>query len=314
MDDLLTPVVDDTHLPSSPQVHTVHHSILQSCSDINHEAFAESIERILRDSRSASQARDDDLEAADNETDLHQSVAADSFASASSFTVKARTKSLFSSFFDAKQEAQTPSSSPSFLEAILTTNSGSVAPAVAAPRRCFTAKVVIVGDSGSGKTTFKQCFTSSVLKTLPEVPPSMSSGSSTFYYKSQNLKKDRLNVTVVESGPLALATGLPQTLFHTGALYIVIMSLTGVKQRGGTKRLFSSTNHTVIIHDQDKVLIQRYVQSIAATSAMSSIVLVGTHKDQLSDTSKEAMDVVLAELSQEVTKEIELRQKVGIRF
>jgi hypothetical protein len=312
-----------SNLPSSPRIHynPNQHVLLQERQGSSalsvHEVIAESIERIMRDSRSASRRRDDDELGTEETSNTDQSLPAsviatpqsvaaaagplavvaqqDSFASAAS-QPKSRSRSLFSSFFESKSEAE---------KAAVAALDG--AAATQSQARTFKSTVVIVGESGSGKTTFKQCFTSSVLRSLPEVPPSMSSGSSLFYFKSQNARKDRLEVTVVDAGPLSLDSGIPQMLFVENALYIVTVNLTRVKQRGGTKRLLfgSTSGPSAIIHDQDKQNIRMHVLAIAACCSSCSIVLVGTHRDMLSDGSKDAVELVLAELQSVLTQAIE---------
>ena len=303
------------NLPSSPRIHfnPNQHLLLQQQNSAGsvHDVIAESIERIIRESRSSSRRRDDEQDTEETSTtdqsgpvnvSTPQTAAQSSMTPAqqhdsftSSTSQKPRSRSLFSSFFESKSDVAASDNNAASVNTIT---------------RIFKSTAIIVGETGSGKTTFKQCFTSSMLRTLPEVPASTSSSSSLFYYKSQNAKKDRLEVTVVDAGPLTLESGIPQMLFAEHCLYILTVNLTRVKQRGGTKRLLfgTTTGPSAIIHEQDKENIRRHVLAIAATCTSPSIVLVGTHRDQLSDSSKEAVDLVLSELLAVLTQAVEMKK------
>lgn len=172
------------------------------------------------------------------------------------------------------------------------------------------ARVVLVGEQGSGKTSFKACFTSSVLKSLPEVSQSMMSSNSTFYFKadSTNRQKHRqLDVTVVDSGPLPLTAGVTN-FYGNGTLYIMTLSLAGVKQKAPPKSLNPFGPKQVaepIIFEGDRRLIKSHLQTIASIAPKNSaFVLIGTFMDVLSDSSQAAVEAIIVALRKVVLDEL----------
>lgn len=214
-----------------------------------------------------------------------------------------RSKSFFAALLDStKSESSTRFVTSAAAPGVAVGSSSPGSVGVDAPRRGYRCKVSIVGDSGSGKSTFQHCFSHSVLKTLPEVPPSACCGCSVYYFKSQT-KREKLDILVVDSGPSSLTASLSHVLQQTN-LYVLTLSLSGVKQRTSKKFLSFGNEPSAIIHSQDKDMIRSYVAKMCAVHERSEkgprapqLVVVGTHKDLLSDQTRDAVETVLRELN-----------------
>lgn len=186
---------------------------------------------------------------------------------------------------------------------------GSTAPATSSSpstRQDFIYTIFLVGNSGSGKTTFKQCCTQSFLKTLPEVRPSIMSASNAFYFTSS--KKDKLEIQVVDAGPHPSSRAASSHfLFQGDSLYLLHMSLAGVMQ------LSKKAGNTILFHDNDKNALRGHIASIVAGTGGrgASLAVIGTHMDQLSDSSKGAVERVLQVINEFVSAEIEGLRATG---
>ena len=184
---------------------------------------------------------------------------------------------------------QTPSSKLSFAMSSTTGPSGVLS----------RYRIQLIGDAGSGKTSLKQCVinpVASLMKTLPDTTPSIACSSSVYYHTTN--RAERVEMTVVDGGPIQLAFGLT-LYFRSGGMFVLCINLSTVKQ--GKKK---SVND-VFVHDQLMLSIRKHVAAVTCTAPQSPIVLVGTHMDMLSDTSVSAIERVLAKLHNIVTEELE---------
>lgn len=180
--------------------------------------------------------------------------------------------------------------------------------ALDAPRKSFRCKLTLFGESGSGKTTFQRCVTQSVLRTLPDVTPSISSSSSLYYYRSTT-RREKLDMLLVDAGPDPLATlwGLGSVIEQSNC-FALVLSLAGVKQRTSKKFLSFGNEPSAIVHARDKAMIRAHVAAICATMDIVSsqrpprLVVIGTHKDFLTDQSREAVETVLREVNRVVAE------------
>ena len=177
----------------------------------------------------------------------------------------------------------------------------------------FRSKVVLIGDQGSGKTSLKACFTPNLLKTLPEVNPSTQSSSSLYFFRAESTKlshqRKTLAVTIVDSGPVPITSGV-QTFCDDGTLFVMTLSLAGVKQKPAPKSLNPFGPKAApepIIFDGDKHTIRSYLRTIASVAPRNSaFVMVGTCLDLLSDTSQGAVESVINEIRKIVMAELAL--------
>ena len=242
-----------------------------------------------------------------SETGSFASTARDSFFG----SPLANNSALFGSTLNTSNAAtQSPSASSRFLGLALSApkppSASSPAIHAAAPESLLRAKVILVGASGSGKTTFKMCFTNSVMKSLPDVKPSLTSSSSRYYHTpASGSYRKKLSVTVVDGGPSPLESGL-SNLLDGDSLYVLTLSLEGVKQRSGPKKLFSRSGPVeTIIHRGDQGIIRHTLRSIAAVAKKNvAFVLLGTKADLLTDPSSTAILSVIAALSTVVMSEL----------
>jgi hypothetical protein len=228
----------------------------------------------------------------------NSSMTAAGAAPAAAVAVPTRKKSFFASLLES---SPTPAPPPAAQQA------PTGAKIADTPRKSYRCKVSLIGESGSGKTTFQRCVTQSVLRTLPDVTPSISSSSSLYYYRSTT-RREKLDMLLVDAGPDPLSTlcGLGCVMEQTNCFGLV-MSLAGVKQRTSKKFLSFGNEPSAIVHARDKAMIRSHLSAICATmdDTVTSfrppkIVVIGTHRDFLTDQSREAVETVLREVNRVV--------------
>ncbi|KEG15227.1 hypothetical protein DQ04_00141150 [Trypanosoma grayi] len=175
-----------------------------------------------------------------------------------------------------------------------------------------SACVVVVGDSCSGRTTIAATAAkaASRLRSAMDYHFASSGSSMTYAYRSSvSKRKECLLLNVVDGGPLPLRGGASRRFLPRCDAIIVTFALTGIKQkRPGAKKFLSLIGSSrsgkegppVIIHPKDIALLYDLLSMVVArvTPGVCSpkIILVGTHKDLLTDQSPSSVELLLKEL------------------
>jgi len=175
----------------------------------------------------------------------------------------------------------------------------------AAPRE-HNARVLIVGPSGSGKTTFRQCIQQVVRFSKPTAQPSTFASSSTFHFNvsaSGNRPAEKLLIELVDTGPQQRA-GITR-LYRPADLVVLTWSLSTVKQTRKRTGLLSGTVETAVFHPRDIADIADYVRDLSVLLPGVPLVVIGTHKDVLSERATSSVEKVVQTLEGHVTAAID---------
>ncbi|KAF5226395.1 hypothetical protein ECC02_000519 [Trypanosoma cruzi] len=180
-------------------------------------------------------------------------------------------------------------------------------------RAVARARVGILGDAGSGRTSLAsaaakvadRCGSASDFQSL-------SSGSfvTYIYQSSVSRRKEFLEMSVVDSGPVPLRGGTARHVLPGCDTIVIAFALTGIKQKyPDTRKLFTfmgknegnkEDSSTVLVHAGDQTLLYDLFATIAARISPGgrcpNIILVGTHKDLLTDQTTGAVEVLLKEV------------------
>ena len=164
-------------------------------------------------------------------------------------------------------------------------------------------KICLVGDSGSGKTSYRHC-TTQILATRPEVTPSVASSHHQYFCKMKGGGK--LHLEVVDFGPCGERDVFIVRRTIAPALFVVFVNLSVVKQKVD-KGIFGGRTDTVILHNTVRDAITRWTKAcyLMANGGACSIMMVGTHKDFLSVQDEPAMAALLQELRAVATQSID---------
>ncbi|RNF08391.1 hypothetical protein TraAM80_02851 [Trypanosoma rangeli] len=182
-----------------------------------------------------------------------------------------------------------------------------------------TAKAVVygcvgmLGESGSGLTSLAAAAAKVASRCGSAFDfHSFSSGSCvTYIYRPSVSKlKECLQVSVVDSGTVPLRGGMATRVLPRCDTVIITFALTGIKQRhSDAKNIFAfmgkhgggnESSSLVLVHSGDRTILHDVFAMIAARVSprgrCPNIILVGTHKDLLTDQSTGAMDLLFKEL------------------
>ena len=183
--------------------------------------------------------------------------------------------------------------------------------------------VVFLGEQGSGKSTFKACLGNALFHTMPSTMPSVGASCSLYYHAIGGQvgspqssappaagSPDATPVTPSAAGRLTLqivdtgsgyAVGHGYSLPYADAACLFI-NLAPIKQK--QEGVLMLKKHKVLVHEHDRQSIVRFVHRLSAVSSGTSLFVIGTHRDVLSDTSDAAVDAVLAEIRSIVSQSL----------
>lgn len=166
-------------------------------------------------------------------------------------------------------------------------------------------RVLIVGPTSSGKTTFKQMIEEDriFLNLTADAQPSLhSSGTRYSFAKSMRGQSERVTIDLVDTGPLQRC-GL--TRFYAPAdLIVLTWSLATVKQVK-TRSGFLSTTEAVVFHPRDIHHLSSVIRDLTIAVPGAPLVVIGTHKDVLSERSVTSVEKVVQQLQNLVTKAVD---------
>ena len=175
----------------------------------------------------------------------------------------------------------------------------------AGPREHF-GRVLIVGLTGSGKTTFKHCVSQVLRFQAPVVQPSAFASSSTFHFSTSatsHRPAEKLYIDLVDTGPLQRA-GLGR-LYRSADLVVLTWSLAAVKQTKKRAGLLS-TVESAVFHPREIQELQSVIRDLSVNAPGTPMVVVGTHKDVLSERSVASVEKVVQTLERHVADAIDL--------
>jgi hypothetical protein len=175
------------------------------------------------------------------------------------------------------------------------------------PPRHFYGRVPIIGPSGSGKSTFKHCVNTKFHFNLPDVPSTMFNGSNRFNFSvsaTANRAAERLHVELVDMASAHQRSVLVQHLAPAD-LIVLTWSLATVKQTRKRQGVFSGYVDTAVFHERDVTAIAAIVRDLSIVAPGTPLVVVGTHKDVLSEQNIPSVEKVVQTLERHVTEAID---------